>query len=354
MSTRQERPRVDLRFGVILPTRCGPDGGSPLACGSLRGKRGCCASGGAACVLCLARRAEALGFDSVWAGESIVARPRLEPLTVLAAIAGSTERIELGTGVMLPALHAPLQLAQRLATLDLLSGGRLVVGAGIGIDNAATRREFAAAGVPFAQRVGRLVATLHACRTLWSTRDADLADDAPGRATPYWDLRGVALEPKPHRAGGPPFWMGSTFARPATLARVGRLFDGWLPTAPDAEQYAAGWQAVADAADAAGRKRDAIAQAVYLTVSLDDDAHAAEERLAPYMQAYYGLPYDVMRKVQGVFAGTAEDCAAWIAGYVRAGARHVVLRSPDLDGQLEAIALEVVPRVLADVAKERA
>jgi alkanesulfonate monooxygenase SsuD/methylene tetrahydromethanopterin reductase-like flavin-dependent oxidoreductase (luciferase family) len=318
-----------MKFGIVLPSRCG--GGFDTADPHE--------------AVALAVRSEALGFDSVWAGESILARPRHEPLTLLAAVAARTERMELGTATLLPALHAPLQLAQRLASLDVLSRGRLIVGAGIAIDNEATRREFAAAGVPFEQRVGRLVETVRICRTLWSSDSEALADDAPGRHTKYWDLRGVELHPKPARAGGPPFWLGSTFAKEASLLRVGRVADGWLPTAPSAAAYDEGWNRVRAAAQQAGRKLDAVAPAVFLTVSLHDDAQAAEAVLAPYMEEYYGLPYEVMRKVQGLFAGTPEACAGWVRGYLDAGATHVVLRSPDLDGQLDVLANEVVPRL---------
>ncbi len=309
------------RFGVLLPTRQGGgfDGAPPRD------------------AIALAARAEALGFDSVWAGESLLARPRYEPHTLLAAVAASTERIQVGTAVSLPALHPPLLLAHRLVTLDGVSGGRLVVGTGIGIDNAATRAEFAAAGVPFGERVGRLVATVRACRTLWSDDPSAAADGAPGRLTRYWDLRGVSLDVRAERPGGPPFWVGATLARPAALERAGRLFDGWFPTAPSAEAFAAGWKQVCEAARSAGRAAGALTGAAYLTLSLDADPRRAEERLASYVERYYGIPVAVMRKVQGLFAGTAEEAEEWLRAYARAGASHLVLRSPDLGGELDAL-----------------
>ncbi len=316
-----------LRFGVSLPTRQGAGhAGAPI-------ER----------AVALGERAEALGLDSVWAGESMLARPRFEPLTLLAAVAARTERVTLGTCVMLPALHAPVALAQRLATLDALSHGRLVVGTGIGVDLPATRREYAAAGVPFERRVGRLVETVRACRTLWSTKPEAARDEAPGRLTADWDLRGIELEPKPHREGGPPFWVGATVAREAALRRTGRVFDGWIPTAPDSETWARGWDAIQRAARGAGREPGAITPSVYLTASLDRDPAAAEARLGAFYTSYYGLPFEVMRRVQGCFAGSPEGCAAWLAGYVRAGVSHLVLRSPDLERDLEPLALTVIP-----------
>ena len=288
-----------LHVGVLLPTRVGEGlEAAPI-------ER----------ALELAERAEALGLDSVWAGESVLARPRHDPYTVLAAAAARTRRISLGTSVALPALHAPLLFAYRLAALNELARGRLALGAGIGIDNPATRAEFEAAGAPFEKRVGLMLASVRAAR--------ERIEHAP------------------------PFWAGATLAREAALERAGRHFDGWIPTAPSAESYAAGWKSVRAAATAAGRDADALTPAVYLTVSLADDASAAESALRAYIEPYYGVPYDVMRRVQGMCAGTAEQCAEWLAGYARAGVRHVVLRSPDLAGQIDALAGEVAPRLCA-------
>ena len=145
--------------------------------------------------------------------------------------------------------------------------------------------------------------------------------------TQDWDLRGVELEPKPQREGGPPFWVGATVARDAALRRTGRVFDGWIPTAPNAETWASGWSAIQRAARERSAQRDAVTPAAYLTLSLDRDVAAAEARLAAFYESYYGLPFAVMRRVQGCFAGTPEDCAAWLAGYARAGVAHFVLRS---------------------------
>src|ERR1700726_5095872 len=82
----------------------------------------------------LATRAERLGFDSVWVGDSLLARPRHDPLTLLAAVAARTRRVEMGTAVLLPALRNPVVLAQQVATLDRISEGRYILGVGIASD----------------------------------------------------------------------------------------------------------------------------------------------------------------------------------------------------------------------------
>ena len=101
----------------------------------------------------LAEHAEALGFDSVWVGDSVLARPRFEALTTLAAVAGRTQRVRLGTAVLLPMLRHPVLLANEVASLDHVANGRLILGVGIGGNAPAVVRGFAACGVLIFRRV---------------------------------------------------------------------------------------------------------------------------------------------------------------------------------------------------------
>src|SRR5881296_2213482 len=157
-------PPVEL--GVLLPTREAVMSGRPET-GSM---------------LAMAERAEATGFDSVWIGDSITARPRHEPLTLLAAVAARTRRVRLGTAVLLPALRNPVVLAHVVGTLDRIAGGRVILGVGIAADTPAIRKEFDAVGVPFERRVGRFLETLEICRALWS-RDGEPSEGAPSQET---------------------------------------------------------------------------------------------------------------------------------------------------------------------------
>ena len=129
------------RIGYLLPTREQTMAGRPEAVPLLK----------------LAERAAGLGFDSIWVGDSLLARPRHDPLTLLAAVAARVPRVELGTAVLLPALRNPVVLAQQVATLDQISEGRVILGVGIATDVPNIRSEFAAAGVPFEKRVGRVL-----------------------------------------------------------------------------------------------------------------------------------------------------------------------------------------------------
>jgi alkanesulfonate monooxygenase SsuD/methylene tetrahydromethanopterin reductase-like flavin-dependent oxidoreductase (luciferase family) len=208
-------------------------------------------------LLRMAEQVEALGYDSVWVGDSLLARPRFEPLTLLAAVAARTTRVQLGTAVLLPALRHPLILAQLVATVDRIAEGRLILGVGIAPDSPAVRREFEAAGVPFDQRVGRLVESIDICRRLWMGEPVTLK----GR---YHTLTGAQLTPTPHRRGGPPIWMGGEVE--AATQRAGRLAEAWVPNSVTPEAWAAGWPRVQAEAQAAGRKREAVAPALYIPI----------------------------------------------------------------------------------------
>ena len=143
---------MKLKLGYLLPTRerimSGQSETAPL--------------------LTLAEKAEEKGYDSVWVGDSLLARPRHEPLTTLAAVAARTKTVELGTAVLLPALRNPVVLAHLVATVDQISEGRLILGVGIATDVPNVRAEFEAAGVPFEKRVGRMMEGIRLCQALWS------------------------------------------------------------------------------------------------------------------------------------------------------------------------------------------
>src|SRR5262245_45320933 len=225
-SPEPEEIAMAPRIGYLLPTREHVMAGRPEA----------------APLIALAQRAADLGFDSVWAGDSLLARPRHDPLTLLAGVAVRVPRLELGTAVLLVALRNPVVLAQQVATLDQISEGRVILGVGIASDLPNIRAEFAAAGVPFEKRVGRLLEGLRLCRELW-TGSAVCLD---GR----WRVEGM-LGVTPHRPGGPPLWIAG--ALPASLERAGRHFDGWLPNGQDAKTWAEQWAQIKAIARDAGR-----------------------------------------------------------------------------------------------------
>jgi alkanesulfonate monooxygenase SsuD/methylene tetrahydromethanopterin reductase-like flavin-dependent oxidoreductase (luciferase family) len=288
------------KLGYLLPTREQIMEGRPEASPLLR----------------LAERAEGLGYDSVWAGDSLLARPRHDPITLLAAAAARTRRVMLGTAVLLPALRNPVVLAHQLATLDQIAEGRLILGVGIATDVPNIRAEFAAAGVPFEKRVGRLLEGLRLARMLWQGKPVDW----DGR----WLVHGGILGPTPHRPGGPPIWIGGSVQ--AARERAARHFDGWFPTGPDAGTWGQHWAEVQAMARDAGRDPASVTGAIYLTLAIDDDGARAEARIDAFLKAYYGQRPDLLRQRQACFGGPPAAAAAWLNGYAEAGATHLVLR----------------------------
>jgi alkanesulfonate monooxygenase SsuD/methylene tetrahydromethanopterin reductase-like flavin-dependent oxidoreductase (luciferase family) len=254
-----------------------------------------------------ARQAEKAGYDSVWAGDSLLARPRGEPLTLLAGVAGATTSVTLGTAVLLPLLRNPLSLAHVLATLDRIAKGRVIVGIGPGAELPGTHAELRALGVPSDRRVGAMLSAVERARRLWRNEEP-----------------GLELQPRPFRPGGPPIWVGGTGPRMLRLA--GETFDGWLPLSPTPADYASGLRVVNEAAERAGRDPESVATGVYLTVAVADNPHEAAGELDAYIRSYYGVPAEAMAKTMALHAGTMESAAEWFAAYRGAGARHLVVR----------------------------
>lgn len=280
-------------------------------------------------LLALAERAEALGYDSIWIGDSLTARPRHEPLTLLAAAAARTSKVELGTAVLLPALRNPVVLAHMVSTVDQISQGRLILGVGIATDVPNIRAEFAAAGVPWDKRVGRMMEGLRLARALWSGEPVTW----DGR----WPLKDQTIGPVPHRPGGPPLWGGGN--APGALARAGKSLDGWFPTGPDAATFAEQWATVREHAREAGRDPAALTGAIYLTIAVDEDAERGQQRIDSFLVDYYGQPAAILRKRQACFGGPAGAAAEWMKSYVDAGASHLVLRfAGDHERQQEVMA----------------
>ncbi len=293
------------KVGVLLPTReaviYGDGSGDPRP------------------LVDLAVQAESLGFDSVWAGDSLLARPRAEPLTLLAAVAARTERVQLGTAVLLPSLRNAEQLAQSTATLDAVSGGRFILGLGAGPGTPGVRVDHELVGLDFDHRASRSVATAQRVRSLWR---GDAGDQ---------------MYPLPVTPGGPPIWYGGH--GPRTLQRTGAYFDGWFPTAHSHQAFAAGLATVREAAEAAGRSVDDVSANIYLTVVFGP-RQQAEKELAEHSLLYYGVPHEVIAKQQGSVAGPPNLVAEWLQGFIGQGAQHLCIRigSANVAAQLETMA----------------
>ncbi|MBV6697391.1 LLM class flavin-dependent oxidoreductase [Kitasatospora aureofaciens] len=284
-----------------------------------------------------ARRAEELGFSSLFVNDSLLS-PRIEPLTMLAAVAPVTDRIRLGTGALLPVLRRPVQAAQALASVDLLSGGRLTVAVGAGFPGRFGKPLHELSQVPWERRFARLDETVALWRALWAGATAFHGE--------FHSFDAIPPATAPFQPGGPPIWLGG--ATPAALARTGRHYDGWLPYPPDPADYASGLEAVRATAQQAGRDPEALTPALFVNVRIDRDVESARRVMDAYTLANYGLPLDEAEQIQAFALGTPEDVTATLHRYTAAGARHVVARLGALEltdqrEQLELLAALTLP-----------
>lgn len=282
------------------------------------------------------RRAEALGLDSLWVNDSLVS-PRIEALTMLAALAPVTSRVGLGTAALLPVLRRPVQAANALASIDLLSGGRLVLGVGAGFPGPLGQPMHEVSEVPWERRFARLDDTVELWRQLWTPGSAR---SFHGRVLDFDRLPEPTI---PFQQGGPKVWLGG--ATPAALERTGRLYDGWLPYPPDPRDYETGLSAARKAALDAGRAAHDVAPALFVTVRLADDAAASRKVMEQFATTAYGLPLEQLGTIQALVYGSPEDVVARLREYVRAGARHLVVRIAALSLDDQADQLERIAEV---------
>jgi probable F420-dependent oxidoreductase len=281
------------------------------------------------------------GYDSLWVGDHLAfAVSILDPLLQLAQAAVVSRRLLLGTNVYLLPLRHPGPVAKQVATLDHLCEGRLIFGVGVGGE---FPKEFAVAGVPLAERGGRLSAAIPLLRRLWS------GDKVTYDGKYFGEFTDVVMQPPARQSGGPPIWCGGRAE--AALTRAGRLADGWMSYVVTPEQYRTAVEKIDAAAAAAGRAVERFGTGHLLFARLDASYEAALDAAAKSLSQRYAM--DFRRATERYAAlGTAEQVAQRIRDFWDAGARHVVM---DFVGpyeerprQIEDFARKVLP-LLADL-----
>jgi len=278
----------------------------------------------------------------VWVGDSVVAKPRLDAVTTLAYLAGITERVRLGTAVLLPALRHPVVLAQQLANVDQISRGRLVLGLGVGWSLPSAEREWAACGADHKRRVRRLEEHVLIWRKLWTGlpvthqgEDVDLVDHTIG--------------PLPWRAEGPPVLITAGNRGellPAQFERFGRLGDGIITTYVHTEEIPRIREQALAALARHGRLRADFPLVVYTTVRLDDDVRTAQRVTTEFLATYYGGGVHE-RGAMGL--GPAPVVIETLARYAEAGVTDLCIRfiGNDQLAQLDRFTADVLPAVQA-------
>lgn len=278
------------------------------------------------------QRAEALGFESAWVVEQVLgSASSLEAVSTLAWAAAVTERMRLGSAVLLTALRSPVHLAKALATIDQLSHGRLVVGVGLG----GNPKVFPAYGLSAERRAARFAEGLRLMKRLWTEPRVTMAGE-------FYRLDNASMEPKPVQRPHPPLWFGGH--HPQALERAVELGDGFIgagsaSTATFADEMRVLNGMLADAGRAPGTFP--VGKRVY--VGVDGDRSRAGKRLAEWFGAFYGKP-ELAEQV--CVWGDADTCVEGLRAVIAAGAGFLML-NPVFDElqQLEVIATDIAPRL---------
>lgn len=288
----------------------------------------------------IARAADQADLD-LWVGDSVVAKPRMDPLTTLAYAAAITTRSRLGTAVLLPALRQPTVLANELANLDQISQGRLVLGLGVGWPLPAIEAEWQACGRDYNRRTADLEEHVRVWRMLWS-----------GGSTTYsgsgFDLVDHTIAPLPWNSEGPPILMpagkGGRF-RKVQLDRFARLGDGIITTYLTDEQCCSLRILADEALEREGRQLPNFPMCVYTTIRLDADPQAALATTNEFLAKYYGTP---AQDHGGLMAlGPPEHAVDLLRRYAAAGVTDLCIRfaGDDQRDQVEKFITDVVPAV---------
>ncbi|MXX52968.1 MAG: LLM class flavin-dependent oxidoreductase [Dehalococcoidia bacterium] len=320
----RDQERESVRFGILLPTRrLVMEGGRP---GQFKE------------IVSLAQTAEHARLDSVWVGDSLTAKPRLEPLSTLTAVAMETERVRLGTAVLLPALRHPVHLAHQVATLDFISGGRLILGAGVGgTFNEAQRTEWSHAGVNVRTRASRFEEVVEIVTRLTSGETLDFDGE-------HFSLEGASIAPKSPQDGGVPFLIASHWraGRDVQFGRAARLGSGIISISDYPDEYAKVVGRVEHHTLLLSRDPAEIEKTFYMTVNLGPDAKESATEADRFLKLYYGMNFWGDR--WGPY-GPAELTVERISKYREAGAETMIVRFAafDQETQLHQFLEDVVP-----------
>ncbi len=294
-------------------------------------------------------------FDAVWAGDSLLAKPRLESVSLLSALAAVTSRVRLGVGCLATFVHRhPVLFAHQWASLDVLSNGRswlTVCLGGPDEQSKAQALEHAAMGVRSEERVGRLEEGLVILRKLF--KETGVSFD--GR---YHSFESVTIEPRPVQQPYPIWiasnptgltWKGGGSASEAAVERayrrVARHADGWMTNKLSPAEFRREWARIAAMARDEGRDPNRIGSALYHNININEDRQAALEESKKFLDTYYTSSFSPAFVEGWTVAGGPGQCVQQLRAYLDAGVGHVALRltSWDQRGQLKRFLNEVAP-----------
>src|SRR5213593_1837974 len=284
-----------------------------------------------------AQRAEALGFESLWAWDHVIlgvepSFPILDAVGTLTAIAARTSRIKLGTGVLVLPLRNPTVAAKALGTLDVVSKGRLILGVAAGW----YAREFDAVGVPFKQRGRLFERNLDILTRLWTEDRVTVKQDE-------FNLREAVMRPRPVQRPRPPILVGGYVD--AVLRRAATKGDGWLTYFYTPESFRRSWEKVLAFAREAGRDPKWLSATNQLAICVGRSRAETDGPMREWLRTDWDVAAWSESTLEHAIQGSVEDCVARLRAHIEAGVHRIILipyrYQPD---QMELIAKEILPR----------
>jgi alkanesulfonate monooxygenase SsuD/methylene tetrahydromethanopterin reductase-like flavin-dependent oxidoreductase (luciferase family) len=303
-------------------------------------------------LLALADAVEASpAFDSIWCGDALFVNRRLDAVTLLAAVAGRTERVLLGTACMGSfGLRNPLVFAYEWASLDVLSNGRtrLVACAGGGA-GPLWEAEGAALGIAAGERRRRMFENIHVLRHLWTRNNAPFTGE-------FTSFSNVTLEPKPVQSPCP-IWLATNAERLSrgqadsggserALTRVGKMADGWMTHSVSPEGFQRSWEFILQAGRDSGRDLSAFDNVLYHHINVNDDKADALADSKQFLDLYYAADFSKPRLDSWLTCGPPRDCIENLARFRASGCKRITLRISSMGDPMEQVkrlATEVLP-----------
>lgn len=288
-------------------------------------------------------------FQSVWVGDSLLGKPRMESMTLLAGIAARTTRVRLGPACMASfPLRDPVLLAYQWASLDLLSGGRTVLVACTGIvSQEGGRIEGELYGLQPKDRVKRLIEWIKLLKLLWTEDNVTFEGE-------HYRCEGITIDPKPAAKPRPPIWIANNAQGDRALVerthrRVVRHADGWETSISDPEDVRWRLNDIRRKAEEMGRDPATIETHLYHNININADRSAALEESKRFLDIYYSQDTPPDRVASWTAAGTPDECVQHLRTYQEMGIDEVTVRITGWDqlGQLQRVIDEVIPRLEA-------
>jgi probable F420-dependent oxidoreductase len=282
-------------------------------------------------------RIEEMGYDSVWTPEHILFHgPTPDATVTLGAFAAKTKRVKIGTAILLLPLRHPTLTAKAVGFADVLSGGRVILGVGVGGE---FPKEFEATGIPHGERGARASDAIRVMKKLWT-------EDHVSHHSRFVNFDDATMRPKPVQPGGPPVVVAGRSE--AAMRRAARLGDGYMPYLFTPERYAGASETIRKEAAAAGRDLGGYHWTLYQFTSVAPTYEEARARALADLSRRYNMPFDnVVDRYCAL--GTAEQVVARLREFAAAGARHFVLSPITPPGAFmehaDLFAREVMPAV---------